>query len=98
MVGSMLQLAVLRGLALNQGVARKGHSNQKVQEPISERSLPTPQLHLKFAKGDRVFNPKFGLGIVIVIKQYGGQIRELVIQFDYETDEKTFLVSAVQLT
>lgn len=36
-------------------------------------------------------------GTVVAIKQYGGQIRELVIDFDLLPEEKTLVVSAVQM-
>jgi hypothetical protein len=52
---------------------------------------------VKFARGDRVFNEKFGLETVIGVKQYGGQVRELVIEFDFLLDTKTLVASAVQL-
>jgi very-short-patch-repair endonuclease len=55
------------------------------------------QRTIQFVRGDRVFNQKFGLGTVVAIKQYGGQIRELVIDFDLLPEEKTLVVSAVQM-
>ena len=61
--------------------------------PLSQTSL----LPVKFARGDRVFNEKFGLGTVIGVKQYGGQIRELVIEFDFMLEPKTLIASAIQL-
>ena len=67
-------------------------------EQTSTNELKTPsQGTVQFVRGDRVFNQKFGLGTVVAIKQYGGQVRELVIDFDFLPDEKTLVVNAVQL-
>jgi very-short-patch-repair endonuclease len=70
-------------------------------QPFANQSLkPSSQtsiLPVKFVRGDRVFNEKFGLGTVIGVKQFGGQIRELVIEFDYLPESKTLVASAVQL-
>jgi very-short-patch-repair endonuclease len=67
-------------------------------EQTSTNELKTPsQGTVQFVRGDRVFNQKFGLGTVVAIKQYGGQVRELVIDFDFLPDEKTLVVTAVQL-
>lgn len=71
--------------------------NQKVEEQTSDISLQNAQLPVSFVKGDRVFNHKFGLGTVIAVKQYGGQIRELVINFDLLPKTKMLVANAVQL-
>ena len=72
-------------------------STQKIEEPISDRTITTPPLTEKFVKGDRVFSQKFGIGTVIDAKQFGGQIKELVIEFDSLPDPKTLVVTAVKL-
>ena len=69
----------------------------KVEESSTNESSTLTQRTVQFVRGDRVFNQKFGLGTVVAIKQYGGQVRELVIDFDFLPDEKTLVVNAVQL-
>jgi very-short-patch-repair endonuclease len=69
----------------------------KVQESSTNESSTLTQRTVQFVRGDRVFNQKFGLGTVLAIKQYGGQVRELVIDFDFLPEEKTLVVTAVQL-
>lgn len=71
-------------------------SPKDVQSSSNETSSNL-QRTAQFVKGDRVINQKFGLGTVVAIKQYGGQVRELVIEFDSLTEEKTIVVTAVQL-
>jgi very-short-patch-repair endonuclease len=69
----------------------------KHEGPATSEPSTLTQRNAKFVRGDRVFNQKFGLGTVVAIKQYGGQIREVVIDFDFLPDEKTLVVTAVQL-
>jgi very-short-patch-repair endonuclease len=69
----------------------------KAVQSSSNETSSALQRPVQFVKGDRVINQKFGLGTVVAIKQYGGQVRELVIEFDSLPDEKTIVVTAVQL-
>jgi hypothetical protein len=69
----------------------------EVLEPTKMESLPTSPGAVKYVKGDRVFNKRFGLGTVVGVKQFDGQVHELVIDFDLLADTKTLVVTAVQL-
>jgi hypothetical protein len=71
-------------------------SDNVVQSP-KNAPLTTSQRPVQYVKGDRVFNQKFGLGTVVGVKQFGGQVREVVIDFDLLPDIKTLVVTAVQL-
>jgi very-short-patch-repair endonuclease len=72
-------------------------SSPRLEQPYANQNSSTTQIPIQFVKGDRVFNQKFGLGTVVAVKQYGGQVRELVIDFDFISDEKTLVATAVQL-
>lgn len=71
--------------------------SEKVVQPATEESLKSSQNPVQYVKGDRVFNQKFGLGTVVGVKQFGGKVSELVIDFDLLTAPKSLVVSAVQL-
>jgi len=71
--------------------------SEKIVQPTTNVPLTASQNPVQYVKGDRVFNQKFGLGTVVGVKQFGGQVREVVINFDLLPDTKNLVVTAVQL-
>ena len=70
--------------------------NEKVVKPNTKEPLRLSQSPLQYVNGDRVVNQKFGLGTVVGVKQFGGKVIELVIDFDLLDEIKTLVVTAVQ--